>query len=435
MKSSIAATNSPDLVTWVENAQETDFPIQNLPMGVFSTSNGNKRVGVAIGHWVIDLAELAQLGVFQEIQFHAHKVFSAPTLNDFMACGRRVWEEVRVALSQVLQANSPTLQENSRARKKILIPMDKVQMHLPFQIGDYTDFYSSRQHAFNVGCMFRDPNNALLPNWLHIPVGYHGRASSVVVSGTPIHRPWGQIKGPNDEFPRFAPSNKLDFELEMAFAIGKENVLGWPVTTSESNDYIFGYLLFNDWSARDIQAWEYVPLGPFLGKNFASTVSPWVVSPMALEPFKVEGPAYEHPILPYLSTEGKHHYDVNLQVYLKPAESLEDHLICESNYKNLYWSSPQQLAHHTVNGCNLRVGDLLASGTISGEEPTSYGSLLELSWNGKNPLKLGEAERAFLQDGDTLTLKAYAQGPNYRIGFGECKGQVLPARSQAIWGV
>ena len=338
--------------------------------------------------------------------------------------GKGFTRKFRNRLSEILQKGS----EAEKDADQFLQSQADTEMRLPVKVGDYTDFYSSIEHATNVGTMFRDPDNALLPNWRHLPVGYHGRASSIVVSGTEIHRPKGQTKPKEEEPPVFGPCKLLDFELEMAFVVGRPTELGQTISTDEAEDYIFGLTLFNDWSARDIQKWEYVPLGPFLAKSFASTISPWIVTLDAFEPFKVEGPKQEPEVLPYLKTKGKHNYNIHLEVDLQP-DNGDATTICQSNYKYMYWSMVQQLAHHTVNGCNVNVGDMCASGTISGKEETSYGSMLELSWKGTKPIKLnGGNERKFIEDGDTITLKGYAEGDNYRIGFGNCSGKILPAK-------
>jgi fumarylacetoacetase len=330
-------------------------------------------------------------------------------------------------VSELLQSENDELQSNRAAREIALVPMSEVQMQLPVRIGNYTDFYSSEEHATNVGTMFRDPKNALLPNWKHLPVGYHGRASSIVISGTPLHRPKGQIKPPDAELPLYCPSRKLDFELEMAFITCGETKLGTSISTKEAEDHIFGFVLFNDWSARDIQNWEYVPLGPFLGKNFGSTISPWIVTLDTLEPFRAKGPEQFPHVLPYLVMEGEKNFDVMLEVSIQP-EKAEETVVCRSNFKYMYWNVNQQLAHHTVNGCNIQVGDLYASGTISGPSPGSFGSMLELSWNGQRPLHLANGvERKFIEDGDTVVMRGHCEKDGVRIGFGECKGKILPA--------
>jgi fumarylacetoacetase len=418
--------NNPELRSWVEVPLGSDFPIQNLPFGIFKTRYLSPVAGVAIGSHVLDLVYLHENGFLDGLGLPTG-IFNQKYLNDFIALGRKTTRAVRNRISELLRTDVDELQHNIAARELALIPMGEVQMQIPIQIPNYTDFYSSEEHASNVGSMFRDPKNTLLPNWKHLPVGYHGRASSIVVSGTNLNRPKGQVKLPDSEFPVFCPSQKLDFELELAFITCKGNTLGTHITTAEAEDYIFGFVLFNDWSARDIQQWEYVPLGPFLGKNFGSTVSPWIVTLDALESFRVKGPEQFPHVLPYLAIEGKKNFDINLEVLIQP-DGGEPTTVCRSNAKYLYWNVNQQLAHHTINGCNVQVGDLYASGTISGPSPGSYGSLLELSWNGQRPLKLSNGEsRNFLEDGDSVIMKGFAEANGVRIGFGSCVGKILPA--------
>jgi fumarylacetoacetase len=446
-----------NLKSWIPVDKDSDFPIQNLPFGIFSppkevTARLDKaqdilpRVGVAIGDQVLDLLELKKTGVFNALKFDTN-VFAKSSLNDFIALGKKTTDAVRARISKLLEERNPELRDDEKTKKKVLHKMKDVQMHLPVEIGDYTDFYSSMEHARNVGTMFRDPANALLPNWKHLPVGYHGRASSIVVSGTDFHRPKGQMTAPSNS-PKggepgsagppsggggavvFGPTKQLDFELEMAFIIGKGTKLGDSVTTKEAEDYIFGMCLFNDWSARDIQSWEYVPLGPFLGKNFCSSVSPWVVTMDALEPFRVAGPKQDPEVLPYLQYAGNKNYDINLEVCIQPEASgqkPEATVVSRSNFKYMYWNMAQQLAHHTVNGCNLRIGDLMASGTISGPTPDSYGSMLEIAWKGTKPIKMKDGtERKFINDKDTVIMHGFAEKEGVRVGFGEVKGKVLP---------
>lgn len=421
--------NNPSLLSWLPVPEGSHFPIQNLPFGVFSThTNPKPRAATIIGNTVIDLAQLLQLGYFTGINLPP-QVFAQPTLNEFLKLGKPVWRAVRQRLSDVFEAQNDQLRDNPQHREKILSPIENCTLHLPVQIGDYTDFYSSREHATNVGIMFRGADNALMPNWLHLPVGYHGRSSSIVVSGTPIRRPNGQMQLQDNQPPVFGPSRLLDFELEMAFITGQGKPLGQPISTEEADDYIFGLVLFNDWSARDIQKWEYQPLGPFLGKNFGSSVSPWIVTLDALEPFRVPAPVQNPPVLPYLQYTGNKALNIHLTVTLQP-DGGEPALICTSNSKYLYWTMEQQLAHHTINGCNINAGDMLASGTISGPTPDSFGSMLELTWRGAKPIKLpGGLERKFIADGDTIAIQGYATYPdgNLRIGFGEVSGKVLPA--------
>lgn len=417
-------TNSPDLISWVEVPKNSDFPIQNLPFGIFKTDYLPPGAGVAIGKYVLDLVYLHEHGFLFGLDLPVG-IFNQHNLNDFFALGRKKVGEVRERISELLQHDYTELKDNKEAREIALIPMEEVEMLMPVRVPNYTDFYSSEEHARNVGSIFRDPENALLPNWKHLPVGYHGRASSIVVSGTPIHRPKGQVKLPNTDMPVFCPSKKLDFELEVAFITCAETQLGKHITTEEAEDFIIGLVLFNDWSARDIQAWEYVPLGPFLGKNFGSTVSPWVVTLDALEPFRCAGPEQFPHVLPYLAFEGARNFDILLEVQLKP-EQADASVLCRSNFKYMYWNMNQQLAHHTINGCNIQVGDMYGSGTISGPSPGSFGSMLELSWNGKKTLHLEDGtERTFIEDGDTIIMHGYAEKDGVRIGFGECSGKVL----------
>ena len=335
---------------------------------------------------------------------------------------------MRERLSDILNTENTELKGNTDLQKQVLVKQSDAQMLLPVHVPNYTDFYSSREHATNVGTMFRDPKNALLPNWLHLPVGYHGRASSIVVSGTPIHRPKGQTKADDTESPSFGPTRLLDFELEVAFIISKETELGSSVSTKQAEDHIFGLVLFNDWSARDLQKWEYVPLGPFLAKNFGSVASPWIVTLEALEPFKIESPKQEPAVLPYLQFEGQKNYDLRLQVDIVTGAGVSK-TVSNSNFKYMYWNMCQQLAHHTINGCNIQVGDMYASGTISGPTPDSYGSMLEISWQGKNPVAMPDGtERRFIQDNDTVVIKGHCEKDGVRIGFGECSGKILPAK-------
>lgn len=421
----MGATFNADLKSWVNVSPHSDFPIQNIPFGIFKTQYLSPVAGVAIGDYVVDLVYLHEQGYLDGLGLPAG-IFNQPYLNSFIGLGRRKTGEVRQRIMDLLRQDNPELQSNVAARELAIIPMEEVQMQMPVQIPNYTDFYSSEEHATNVGTMFRDPKNALLPNWKHIPVGYHGRASSIVVSGTPIRRPKGQMKSPESENPHFGATIKLDFELEMAFVTCANTPLGTALTVSEAEENIFGMVLFNDWSARDIQQWEYVPLGPFLGKNFASTISPWIVTLDALEPFRAAGPIQKPKVLPYLEFEGEKNLDINLEVFIKIDG--QEYLISQSNFKYMYWNMAQQLAHHTVNGCNIQVGDLYASGTISGASPGSYGSLLELSWNGQKPVPLADgSERKFLADGDEVIMRGFAAKDGIRIGFGDCKGKILPA--------
>ncbi len=397
----------------------SDFSIHNLPFGIFSTKGSAPRVGVAIGEHVLDLKAVVDLG-FLNI---SPEVVAQPSLNAFIALGKQTTKTVRQVLQQWLQQEDSLLY----AHPNLFYLQKEVKMHLPVEVGDYTDFYSSIEHATNVGSMFRDPNNALLPNWKHLPVGYHGRASSIILSGTDIYRPKGQLLPEGAAQPVFQPTAKLDFELEMAFIVGKENPLGTTISTAQAEEYIFGMVLFNDWSARDLQKWEYVPLGPFLAKSFASSISPWVVPLEALEPFRVNGPKQVPAVLPYLQFEGKKNYAIELTVDLQTPDGIT-HPLVQSNYRYMYWNMVQQLAHHSSNGCNIRVGDMMASGTISGKTKNSFGSLLELSWGGKRPLKLKNGmERCFLEDGDRISMHAFAEKEGKRIGFGEVTTKIYPA--------
>ncbi|MDT0633101.1 fumarylacetoacetase [Rubrivirga litoralis] len=415
---------------------DSGFGLHNLPYGVFSHGDGGARVGVRLGDYVVDLAALETHGLVAAAGAGRAPVFSQPALNAFMALGPDAWSAVRERLQDLLSdSGDPALREGGAVREAAVLPLADVTMHLPARIGDYTDFYSSRQHATNVGTMFRGPENALKPNWLHLPVGYHGRASSVVVSGTDVVRPSGQTRPDDDAPPTFGPSKRLDIELELGFFVGPGNELGDPISISDADRHIFGFVLVNDWSARDIQKWEYVPLGPFLGKSFATSVSPWVVPYEALAPFRVDGEPQDATAgnpepLPYLRQRGPRALDVDLEVRLQTSSMDEGgEVVAQTTARNLYWSPEQQLAHHTVNGCNARPGDLMASGTISGEDPGSYGSLLEMTWSGKNPLSLpGGETRTFLEDGDRVTITGEARRDGVAVGFGEVTGRVLPPR-------
>lgn len=404
--------------SWVEGSEKTQFPIQNLPFGIYSTASKTKRIGVAIGDNILDLQALVEA---KKINLPL-SVVSNSFLNDYIALGKHVTNQIRLDIADFLDITNP-----SNAAINALDQMSEATLYLPIQIGDYTDFYSSKDHANNVGKMFRDPANALLPNWLHLPVGYHGRASSIVASGISYHRPKGQTKPVETEPPIFGPSKRVDFELEMGFVIGKETQIGQTISTKNAEDYIFGLMLFNDLSARDIQQWEYVPLGPFLAKNFCSVVSPWVVTLEALDAFRVEGEVQKPQVLPYLSFDGMKNYDITLEVALTPEHGQET-VVSQSNFKYMYWNMCQQLAHHTVNGCNVRVGDLMASGTISGPEKHQFGSMLELAWKGTEPIQMSDGStRTFMQDLDTCTIRGWGEKDGVRIGFGECKSTLLPA--------
>jgi fumarylacetoacetase len=420
----------PNLQSFVDVPAGSDFPIHNLPFGVFRPSAGARpRIGVAIGDAVLDLSVLAERGLLSGRALEDGDAFRQPTLNAFMALGRPAWREARARLTQFLRVGDSTIRDNGSLRQAALHPMASVEMLLPATIGDYTDFYSSREHATNVGTMFRGPDNALQENWLHLPVGYHGRSSSVVVSGTDVRRPKGQTKADDAEIPTFGPSRLMDFELEMGFFVGPGNALGEPIPIDQAVEHIFGMVLLNDWSARDIQKWEYVPLGPFLGKNFGTSISPWVVTMDALEPFRCVGPAQDDPEpLDYLKTHGNCAYDISLEVLLQSEKMDAPETIATSNFKYMYWSICQQLAHHTVNGCNAQPGDLLGSGTISGPDKHERGSMLELSWRGTETVELSNGEtRKFLTDGDTVIMRGHCEADGIRIGFGEVSGKLLPA--------
>ena len=413
--------------SFINYPQNSDFSIHNIPFGVAVFNREYIACCTRIGDLVIDLATLFDYGFFDEIEGLNENVFEAYTLNEFIELGKPVTNAVRLKIQELLLEGS-SLSHDEKTIEECFYDLDKVQMMMPLHVQNYTDFYSSIEHATNVGKMFRDPANALLPNWKHLPVGYHGRASSIVVSGINFHRPKGQMKPADAEKPIFGASKQLDFELEMAFVLNKNTEIGESISTQEAEDAIFGMVIFNDWSARDIQSWEYVPLGPFLGKNFCSSISPWVVTLEALEPFRTASPKQEPEVLDYLKFEGDKNFDINLEVYLQP-ENGEENLICQSNYKYMYWNMTQQLAHHTINGCNVEVGDLYASGTISGNEQNSFGSMLELTWRGQNPLKLSDGtERKFIEDHDTIIMRGFSEKDGIRVGFGEVRGKVLPAK-------
>ncbi|XP_053278107.1 fumarylacetoacetase [Pleuronectes platessa] len=409
----------------------SDFSFHNLPYGIFSSPDKLKhRIGVAIGDQILDLSVIKSL--FQGPVLSKHQdVFEEPTLNAFMALGYEAWREARKTLQVLLSANDSTLRDDISLRSRAFVHQSTATMHLPANIGDYTDFYSSKDHATNVGIMFRGKENALMPNWLRLPVGYHGRASSVVVSGTPIRRPSGQMRPDQTKPPVFGPSKQMDIELEMAFFVGGGNQLGEPIPIQKAQEHIFGMVLMNDWSARDIQAWEYVPLGPFLGKSFGTTISPWVVPMEALLPFAEQNPIQDPEPLPYLQHQDPYIFNIDLFVKVKGEGMAESAAICNSNFKYMYWTMKQQLAHHTVNGCNVRAGDLMASGTISGPDAESFGSMLELSWRGSKTINLGGGEsRTFLKDGDEVTITGHCQGDGYRVGFGPCVGTIVQALQQ-----
>ena len=418
--------NDPKRKSWINVPENSDFPIQNIPFGVFITKEDVITIGTRIGNCAIDMGALQQLGYFEGIEL-TDDMFMQDTLNDFISDGKKTWRLVRNRLAELFDETNPTLRDNKEHREVVIFSVDDIEMLLPVQIGDYTDFYSSKEHATNVGKMFRDPENALLPNWLHIPVGYHGRSSTIVPSGIPVHRPYGQTLPNGETTPVFGPSRLVDFELETAFITTDANLMGEPIPVEEAEEHIFGMVLFNDWSARDIQKWEYVPLGPFLAKNFASSISPWIVTMDALEPFRVKGPEQSPEPMPYLQQKGAKAFDINLEVAIQP-ENAQETVVSRSNFKYMYWSMAQQLAHHTINGCRVNSGDMMGSGTISGPTEDSYGSMLELSWGGQKPLQLNDgSERKFINDNDTVIIRGYCQKENLRIGFGEVSSKLLPA--------
>lgn len=417
------------LKSFIETDTDSHFPIQNLPYSAFKAQNGDTHLCSAIGDYIVDLYVLDEAGCFDGPKLRNKKAFCHTTLNYFMSLGKECWDEARHTLQQLLAKDNPRLRDDDSLRVKVLIPMKDAQLVMPVSIGDYTDFYSSEQHAFNVGKMFRGAENALMPNWKHLPVGYHGRASSVVLSGAEIHRPAGQVLPPDSDKPVFSASRLVDFELEMGFFTGPGNALGSNISTDDAESHIFGLVLVNDWSARDIQKWEYQPLGPFLAKSWATSISPWIVPLQALEPFRIPSPEQEPEPLAYLQQKNRSTFNIQLEVYLNNSQLKEPFRLCTSNFRHLYWTMAQQLAHHTINGCNIRPGDLYASGTISGPDEDSYGSLLELTWRGSKPIQLPSGEqRTFIEDGDEIIMTGFAQGNGYKIGFGEVTGKILPAQ-------
>lgn len=419
------SANNPDRKSWLHVDKNSDFPIQNIPFGVFLTRDDIITIGTRIGDTAIDLGALHQLGYFDGIPL-TDDIFLQDTLNDFIADGRKTWRAVRNRIAQIFDSNNDSLKQNKRHKEIVLFRLDEIEMQLPVHIGDYTDFYSSIEHATNVGNMLRTPENALLPNWLHIPIAYHGRSSSIIPSGIPIHRPQGQIL-PNDaDTPIFGPSKLVDFELEMAFITTVANDLGEPIPVDEAEEYIFGLVLLNDWSARDIQKWEYIPHGPFLSKNFATSISPWIVTLDALEPYRVDGQKPVKPQLEYLQYHGKKSFDIDLEVAIRPSGAKET-IVSKTNFKYMYWNMAQQLAHHTINGCPINSGDLMGSGAISGPTSDSYGSMLELTWKGEKPLKMKDgSERTFINDNDTVIMRGHCEKDGTRIGFGEVSTKLLP---------
>ena len=421
------STIDKNLTSFIDIAADSDFSIHNLPYGIFSdTVDGKRRAGIAIGEQVLDLSVLEAEGL---LSLDGGSYFDQPTLNAFIDSGRDNWTKARTTIQTLLSNASETLRDNTDLQKKALFKQADVTMHLPVQVPGFTDFYSSKEHATNVGTMFRDPNNALLPNWAEMPVGYNGRASTIIVSGTDVIRPSGQLKPNADDRPIFSPCKRLDFELETAFVVGKGNNIGQPIAVDDAAEHIFGMVLLNDWSARDIQKWEYVPLGPFNAKTFASEVSPWIVTMDALAPFKTSCPTQEPKPLAYLNEKNSDNsFDITLSVELLPENADEATVVCETNFKYMYWSMAQQLTHHTITGCKVEVGDMMGSGTISGPTPDSYGSMLEIAWNATKPVTLkGGETRSFIEDGDTVIMKGYSEKDGIRVGFGEVRGKVLPA--------
>ena len=421
------STIDKNLTSFIDIAADSDFSIHNLPYGIFSeAADGKRRAGVAIGEQVLDLSVLEAEGL---LSLDGGSYFNQPTLNAFIDSGRDNWTKARTAIQMLLSNDNDTLRDNIDLQAKALFKQADVTMHLPVQVPGFTDFYSSKEHATNVGTMFRDPSNALLPNWTEMPVGYNGRASTVIISGTDVIRPSGQLKPNADERPIFSPCKRLDFELETAFVVGKGNNIGQPIAVDDASEHIFGMVLLNDWSARDIQKWEYVPLGPFNAKTFASEVSPWIVTMDALAPFKTSCPTQEPKPLAYLNEkDSDNSFDITLSVELLPENADEATVVCETNFKYMYWSMAQQLTHHTITGCKVEVGDMMGSGTISGPTPDSYGSMLEIAWNATKPVSLkGGETRSFIEDGDTVIMKGYSEKDGIRVGFGEVRGKVLPA--------
>lgn len=417
--------NDTNRKSWLKVDDRSDFPIQNIPFGVFLTKDDVITIGTRIGDFAIDLGALQQLNYFEGIEL-TDDMFMQDSLNDFISDGKKTWRLVRNRIADIFDSTNLELQQNEAHKEIIIFNITDVEMQLPVLIGDYTDFYSSKEHATNVGAMFRDPNNALLPNWLHIPVGYHGRSSTVIPSGIPVHRPMGQTLPAGESLPVFGASRSIDFELETAFITTDVNVLGENIPVHEAEDYIFGMVLLNDWSARDIQKWEYVPLGPFLAKSFASSISPWIVTMDALEPFRTKGPKQDPTPLPYLQLKGRNAFDINLEVSIQPENGVPT-IVSRSNFKYMYWNMSQQLAHHTSNGCRVNSGDMMGSGTISGPTPDSYGSMLELTTGGKNPITLNDgSQRKFINDNDTVIITGYCSNKEVRIGFGEVSSKLLP---------
>ncbi len=423
-------TTDPRQQSWVPVAPDSDFPIQNLPFGVFERAGAVPSIGVAIGDEILDLRAVAEAGLADDLC--ERELLEAPILNPLLAAGRSVWSPLRVRLQHLLRAGGDDRLRAAGA-ERFLVRQDAVEMRLPMEVGDYVDFYSSIEHATNLGKLFRPNAEPLLPNWRWLPVGYHGRAATIVIDGTPVRRPCGQRKAPDEQSPQYGPTRRLDVELEVGFVTGPANALGEPIPAGDAAEHVFGLVLVNDWSARDIQAWEYQPLGPFLGKSFATTISPWIVTLDALEPFRVPGPVQDPPPLPYLQVAQPANYALSLSIELQTRRMREGamppHAISRTSYAGTYWNVAQQLAHATANGAVARPGDLFASGTISGSEPGSQGSLIELSWNGERPIALPDGEtRTFLEDGDEIVMRGWCESPAARrIGFGAARGRIAPA--------
>ncbi len=412
--------------SWLSVSENSDFPIQNIPFGVFLTKENIVTVGTRIGDYAIDLGALQQMNYFSGIDL-TDDMFMQDTLNDFISDGKKTWRLVRNRIADIFDEKNPKLRDNEKHKDIVIFNIADVEMQLPVLIGDYTDFYSSKEHATNVGTMIRDAENALLPNWLHIPVGYHGRSSTIIPSGIPVHRPIGQTLPHGENSPVFGPSRCVDFELETAFITTDANIMGEMIPINEAEDYIFGMVILNDWSTRDIQKWEYMPLGPFLSKNFATSISPWIVTMDALEPFRTASPKQNPSPLPYLLQKGKHSFDIQLEVAIQPEDNETPTIVTKSNFKHLYWTMNQQLTHHTSNGCRVNSGDMMGSGTISGPTKESYGSMLELTWGGKEPIKLNDgSERKFINDNDTVIMTGFCKNSQVRIGFGEVSSKLLP---------
>lgn len=421
----LITANDTNRKSWLEVPVDSDFPIQNIPFGVFLTKENIVTVGTRIGDFAIDLGALQQLNYFEGIEL-TDDMFLQDTLNDFISDGKKTWRLVRNRIAEIFDEKNPILRDNEKNKQIIIFKIKDVEMQLPVLIGDYTDFYSSKENASNIWKMISNSENELPPNWLHVPVGYHGRSSTIIPSGISINRPMGQTLPNGETTPVFGPSRMVDFEMETAFITTDVNIMGENIPVNEAEDYIFGMVLMNDWSTRDVQKWEYVPLGPFLSKNFATSISPWIITMDALEPFRTKGPKQDPAPLPYLQIKGKHNFDINLEVAIQP-ENTEATVVSKTNSKYMYWSMSQQLTHHTSNGCRVNSGDMMGSGTISGSTPNSYGSMLELTWGGENPITLIDGtERKFINDGDTVIMKGFCKNNEVRIGFGEVSSKLLP---------